>query len=80
MLPIITYLGPLSAGVLTGSFVIEKIFSIPGLGRYFVDSISNRDYSMIMGVTVFFSFFLIMMNMLVDIAYVFIDPRIKLQE
>lgn len=80
MLPVITYMGPLSAGILTGSFVIEKIFTIPGLGRFFVDSISNRDYSTIMGVTIFFSAFLIFMNMVVDILYVFIDPRIKLQK
>jgi len=80
LLPIITYLGPMSAGILTGSFVIEKIFSIPGLGRFFVDSISNRDYSTIMGVTIFYSFILIMMNLVVDIAYVFVDPRIKLDK
>lgn len=80
LLPIITYLGPMSAGILTGSFVIEKIFSIPGLGRFFVDSISNRDYSTIMGVTIFYSFILIMMNLIVDIAYVFVDPRIKLDK
>jgi oligopeptide transport system permease protein len=80
LLPVITYLGPLSAGILTGSFVIERIFSIPGLGRYFIESITNRDYSVIMGVTVFFGFFLVTMNLVVDIAYVFVDPRIKLQK
>lgn len=80
ILPVVTYLGPLTANILTGSFVVEKIFTIPGLGRYFVESINNRDYSVIMGVTVFYSFLLILMNLLVDLAYVFIDPRIKLEK
>lgn len=79
LIPVVTYLGPLIAGVLTGSFVIETMFGIPGLGREFVTSISNRDYSTIMGVTVFFSTFLIMCNFIVDILYVVIDPRIKLE-
>lgn len=80
LIPVVTYLGPLIAGVLTGSFVIETMFGIPGLGREFVTSISNRDYSTIMGVTIFFSAFLILCNFIVDILYVIIDPRIKLQE
>lgn len=80
LIPVVTYLGPLIAGVLTGSFVIESMFGIPGLGREFVTTISNRDYSGIMGVTVFFSTFLIMCNFIVDILYMVIDPRIKLQE
>ncbi len=79
LIPVVTYLGPLVAGVLTGSFVIERIFNIPGLGRYYVESISNRDYTTMMGVTIFFAAFLIMMNLLVDVLYVFIDPRIKLK-
>jgi oligopeptide transport system permease protein len=79
LIPVVTYLGPLVAGVLTGSFVIEKIFNIPGLGRYYVESISNRDYTTMMGVTIFFSAFLIMMNFIVDVLYVLIDPRIKLK-
>lgn len=79
-LPIITYLGPLVAGIFTGSFVVESIFAIPGLGQYFVSSISNRDYTVILGVTVFYSIFLIAMNLLVDLAYVWLDPRIKLNE
>ncbi|MCX8130738.1 MAG: ABC transporter permease [Clostridia bacterium] len=78
LLPVVTYLGPLTASILTGSFIIERIFNIPGLGRYFVDSISNRDYTVIMGVTVFYAVFLIIMNFIVDIIYLFIDPRIKL--
>jgi ABC-type dipeptide/oligopeptide/nickel transport system permease component len=79
VLPVITYLGPLMAAVLTGSFVIEKVFSIPGLGAFFVQSISNRDYSMILGTTIFFGAFLIGMNFLVDIIYTLVDPRIKIK-
>lgn len=78
LVPIITYLGPLLAGVLTGSFVVEQLFGIPGLGREFVTSISNRDYTSVLGVTVFYSVFLIICNLFVDILYVFVDPRIKL--
>ena len=76
-LSIITYLGPLVAGIFTGSFVVESIFAIPGLGQYFVSSITNRDYTVILGVTVFYSIFLITMNLLVDLAYVWVDPRIR---
>lgn len=79
ILPVVTYLGPLIAQVLTGSFVIERIFSIPGLGRSYVDSIGNRDYTLILGVTVFFGAFLIICNLIVDIIYAFIDPRIRLE-
>jgi oligopeptide transport system permease protein len=78
LLPVVTYLGPLTAGILTGSFVVEKIFGIPGLGFQFVTSISNRDYTVIMGTTVFYSMILLVMVLLVDIAYGLIDPRIKL--
>ncbi len=78
ILPIITIMGPTIAAVLTGSFVIEKMFSIPGLGKYFVDSINDRDYTMVLGVTVFYAIFLIIMMILVDIIYVLVDPKIKL--
>lgn len=78
LMPVITYLGPLSAGILTGTFVIERIFGIPGLGSHFVTSIGNRDYTVIMGTTVFYSVNLMLMILLVDIAYGIIDPRIKL--
>lgn len=78
LLPVITLLGTLVAGILTGSFVIEKIFAIPGMGKYFVNGINNRDYPVIMGTTLFYSIFLIIMMFLVDIAYGLIDPRIKL--
>lgn len=78
LMPVITYLGPLIAGVFTGSFVIESIFAIPGLGKYFVTSIYNRDYTVILGVTIFYSFILVFLNFLVDMTYQFLDPRIKL--
>ena len=78
ILPILTIMGPTIAAVLTGSFVIEKMFSIPGLGKYFVDSINDRDYTMVLGVTVFYAIFLIIMMILVDIIYVLVDPKIKL--
>jgi len=80
IIPVVTYLGPLIAGVFTGSFVIERMFAIPGLGQFFVDSINNRDYTMILGVSVFYSALLLFMNFLVDLAYVAIDPRIKFAE
>ncbi|MBW5408909.1 ABC transporter permease [Brachyspira hampsonii] len=80
IIPIVTYIGPLAVGILTGSFVVEKIFNIPGLGRYFVESITQRDYPTILGVTIFYGAFLIAMNFLVDLSYGIIDPRIKIQE
>lgn len=80
MIPIITYVGPLLASVLTGSFVVESIFGIPGLGREFVTSIGNRDYTLIMGLTIFYCAFLVVCNLIVDILYGFVDPRIKIQD
>ena len=79
ILPVITYLGPLLAALMTGSFIIEKIFNIPGLGSEFVSSITSRDYPMIMGTTIFLAVFIIIMNLFVDIAYAIVDPRIKLK-
>ena len=79
ILPVITYMGPMVAALLTGSFVIERMFTIPGIGGFFVTSIANRDYTMIMGSTIFYAIFLIVMNFVVDIFYGFVDPRIKLQ-
>lgn len=78
LLPVVTYLGPLTAAVLTGSFAVEKIFGIPGLGQWFVLCITNRDYTVIMGTTVFYSALLMLAVFLVDILYCFIDPRIKI--
>ncbi len=76
--PIITYLGPLVAGLLTGSFVVESRFAIPGLGYYFVRSISDRDYTMIMGIVIFFGFFVVICNLVSDILLAIVDPRVKL--
>lgn len=80
LLPVVTYLGPLVANILTGAFVIESIFGVPGLGREFVLSITNRDYTVIMGTTVFYSIILVVMVLIVDIVYTLIDPRIKLAD
>ncbi|MEC1667829.1 dipeptide ABC transporter permease DppB [Bacillus mojavensis] len=80
LMPVITVLGTLVASILTGSFVIEKIFAIPGMGKYFVESINQRDYPVIMGTTVFYSVILILMLFLVDLAYGLLDPRIKLHK
>lgn len=76
MTPILGYVGPMTAGILTGSFIIEKIFSIPGLGFWFVSSVSNRDYPVIMGITLFYCFLLITASLIVDILTAYIDPRI----
>jgi oligopeptide transport system permease protein len=80
LIPVITYVGPMVAGVLTGSFVVEKIFAIPGMGKYFVESVSNRDYTVIMGMTLFYAAIYIIMVFIVDILYAVVDPRIKLQD
>ena len=79
ILPVVTYVGPMLAGLMTGSFVVEKIFSIPGLGRDFVSAITNRDYMMIMGTTILLATLVIVANVIVDILYKIIDPRIKLK-
>lgn len=78
LIPVVTYVGPMIAAILTGSFVVEKIFAIPGMGRYFVESVGNRDYTTIMGMTIFYAAFYIVMVLIVDIVYGLIDPRIKL--
>jgi oligopeptide transport system permease protein len=80
LIPVITYVGPMIASILTGSFVIEKIFAIPGMGKYFVESVGNRDYTVIIGVTVFYAAFYIIMVFIVDVIYGIIDPRIKLHD
>ena len=79
VLPIVTYVGPMMAYTLTGSFIVEKVFTIPGLGGEFVSSISNRDYMMIMGTTIFLATLMVFINVLVDIVYKIIDPRINLK-
>lgn len=78
LIPVVTYIGPMVAAIMTGSFVIERIFAIPGMGRYFVESVTNRDYTTLLGITVFYSAFYIVMVLLVDVAYGLIDPRIRL--
>jgi len=78
LIPVITYVGPLCAAILTGSLVVEKIFTIGGLGSKFVDSITARDYPMIMGTTIFLAFIMILANLISDIVYKLVDPRIQL--
>lgn len=78
LIPVVTYIGPMMASIMTGSFVIEKIFAINGIGKYFVESITNRDYTVIMGMTIFYALLYIITILFVDIAYSLIDPRIKM--
>lgn len=77
LIPVVTVLGPLFAALLTGTFVTETIFGIPGMGRYFVTSVTNRDYPVIMGTILLYAAFLVLMNMLVDVTYAWLDPRIR---
>lgn len=77
MIPVVTILGPLAAALLTGTFVIEIIFGIPGMGKFFVTSISNRDYTVIMGTILLYATFLVIANLLVDLTYALLDPRIR---
>ena len=77
MLPVLSYMGPAVAFVLTGSVVVEEIFGVPGLGRYFVDGALNRDYTLVLGVVIFYATLVIALNLLVDILYGVIDPRIR---
>ena len=79
LIPVVTILGPALAGLLVGSFIIETMFGFPGIGREFVQAISNRDYSMIMGTTLIYAVLIVLANLSVDIVYGFIDPRIRVQ-
>jgi oligopeptide transport system permease protein len=79
ILPVITYLGPASAAILTGSVVVETIFSIPGIGRYFVGSALNRDYTMVLGTVVSYSVLLLVFNLIVDVLYAYLDPRVSVR-
>ncbi|OQX28491.1 MAG: peptide ABC transporter permease [Spirochaeta sp. LUC14_002_19_P3] len=79
LIPVVTYLGPTIAAIMTGSFIIERIFAIPGIGRYFVEGVANRDYTVIMGVTVLYASFYVFMVFIVDVLYAFIDPRIRFE-
>jgi oligopeptide transport system permease protein len=78
LMPVITLLGPMVASVITGTFVVENVFAIPGLGRHYVTSVQNLDYTLITGLTIFFAVILVVMNLIVDIVYALIDPRINL--
>ena len=77
LLPVVSYLGPATAGIITGSVVIEQIFGVPGLGRYFVQGALNRDYTLVMGVVVFFGVLIVVFNLIVDLVYALLDPRVK---
>ncbi|OKH88321.1 oligopeptide ABC transporter permease OppB [Thalassospira sp. TSL5-1] len=79
ILPVVSYLGPASAAVITGSVVIEQIFSIPGIGRYFVQGALNRDYTLVMGVVIFYGSLIILFNLLVDLVYGLLDPKVRMQ-
>lgn len=79
IIPVITYMGPTVGSILTGSFVVEQVFTIPGMGKYFIDSISSRDYTILMGVTLFYAVIVVVMLFIVDLVYVLIDPRIRLK-
>lgn len=77
LVPVLTVLGPIAATILTGSFVIEYVFSIPGVGSHFIQAVSNRDYPLIMGVTLLYACFLVVCNLIVDILYGWVDPRMR---
>lgn len=77
LIPVVTVMGPITAFLITGSFVVEHIFAIPGIGRFFVLAVSNRDYPLVMGITIIYTIILVLANLTVDILYVYLDPRIK---
>ncbi|MBI5709916.1 MAG: ABC transporter permease [Candidatus Eisenbacteria bacterium] len=79
VLPVVSYLGPAAAGLIMGSLVVEQIFAVPGLGRYLVNGAFNRDYTLVMGVVLFYAGFLMALNLLVDVAYAWLDPRVELR-
>jgi oligopeptide transport system permease protein len=77
--PVVTVVGPLTAMLVTGSFIVEKIFSIPGMGRFFITAVTNRDYPLIMGVTIVYTVLIVLMNIVVDLLYTVLDPRVRLE-
>jgi len=79
LMPLVSYLGPAIAGLLTGSLIVEQIFGIPGIGRYFVQGAINRDYTLVMGVLIYYAAFIILLNLLADILYAVLDPRVRLR-
>jgi len=76
--PVVTVIGPLTAMLVTGSFIVEKIFSVPGMGRFFITAVTNRDYPLIMGVTLVYTALIVLMNIVVDLVYTILDPRVRL--
>lgn len=78
LIPVLTFSGPLAAGILSGAFIIEHIYNIPGMGKHFIQSVTNRDYPLVLAVTLIFSFMLVISNLIIDILYTYFDPRIKL--
>jgi oligopeptide transport system permease protein len=78
LLPLVSYLGPAIAGVITGSIIIETVFGLPGIGRYFTTGALNRDYTLVMGITVLYGVIIIVCNLLVDLCYAWLDPRVRL--
>ena len=79
LMPVVSYLGPAAAAILTGSLVVEQVFAVPGLGRYLVNGAFNRDYTLVTGVVLFYAVFLLTLNLLVDLAYAWLDPRVELE-
>ena len=79
LLPVISFLGPAAAGLITGSFVVETIFAIPGLGQFFVKSALNRDYTMVLGTVVFYAVLIVMFNLVVDILQAMLNPKVRLE-
>jgi oligopeptide transport system permease protein len=77
LLPVLSYAGPAAAGLVTGSLIVETIFGIPGIGRYFIDSALNRDYTVVMGTVVVLALFTIIFNLIVDVLYAIVDPRVR---
>jgi oligopeptide transport system permease protein len=77
LIPVVTILGPTLAFLVTGSFIIERIFAIPGIGRFYIESISTRDYGLLMAMTMLYAFAVAFLNVVVDILYAYIDPRIR---
>jgi len=77
--PVVSYLGPAAGFLLTGSVVVEQIFGLPGVGRYFINAALNRDYGMVLGTVIFYMFLIIVLNLLVDLLYAWLDPRVRTQ-
>jgi len=78
ILPVVSYLGPAASRILMGSVVVESVFSIPGLGRHLVNAAFNRDYTLVLGAVLFYAAFLMVLNLVVDVAYTWLDPRVEL--